>query len=87
MFSLSSDASRILSAMSKSQAIIEFDLEGKVLTANENFCRALGYELKEIVGNHHRMFCDPAYIATPAYHDFCRKIRSRCHRRQEEGDR
>jgi methyl-accepting chemotaxis protein len=76
MFSLSSDASRILSAMSKSQAIIEFDLEGKVLTANENFCRALGYELKEIVGNHHRMFCDPAYIATPAYHDFWARLGS-----------
>ena len=76
MFSLSSDASRILSAMSKSQAIIEFDLEGKVLTANENFCRALGYELKEIVGNHHRMFCDPTYIATPAYHDFWARLGS-----------
>ena len=76
MFSLSSDASRILSAMSKSQAIIEFDLEGKVLTANENFCRALGYELKEIVGNHHRMFCDPAYIAIPAYHDFWARLGS-----------
>ena len=76
MFSLSSDASRILSAMSKSQAIIEFDLEGKVLTANENFCRALGYELKEIVGNHHRMFCDPAYIVTPAYHDFWARLGS-----------
>ncbi|MBN8951762.1 MULTISPECIES: methyl-accepting chemotaxis protein [unclassified Rhizobium] len=74
MFSLSSDASRILSAVSKSQAIIEFDLQGKVLTANENFCRALGYDLKEIVGNHHRMFCDPAYITTPAYHDFWARL-------------
>ncbi|OCJ11023.1 chemotaxis protein [Rhizobium sp. AC27/96] len=74
MFSLSSDASRILSAVSKSQAIIEFDLQGKVLTANENFCRALGYELKEIVGNHHRMFCEPAYVATPAYHDFWARL-------------
>ena len=76
MFSLSSDASRIISAVSKSQAIIEFDLQGKALTANENFCRALGYELKEIVGNHHRMFCDPAYIATPAYHDFWARLGS-----------
>ncbi|MFK0164543.1 methyl-accepting chemotaxis protein [Rhizobium sp. NPDC090279] len=74
MFSLSSDASRILSAVSKSQAIIEFDLQGKVLTANENFCRALGYELKEIVGNHHRMFCEPAYVSTPAYHDFWARL-------------
>lgn len=74
MFSLLSDASRILSAVSKSQAIIEFDLQGKVLTANENFCRTLGYELKEIVGNHHRMFCDPAYVTTPAYHDFWARL-------------
>jgi methyl-accepting chemotaxis protein len=74
MFSLPSDASRILSAVSKSQAIIEFDLQGKVLTANENFCRALGYELKEIVGNHHRMFCEPAYVTTPAYHDFWARL-------------
>jgi len=74
MFSLSSDASRILSAISKSQAVIEFDIQGKILTANENFCHALGYELKEIVGNHHRMFCDPAYVATPAYHDFWARL-------------
>ncbi len=74
MFSLSSDASRILSAVSKSQAIIEFDLQGKVLTANENFCRALGYELKEIVGNHHRIFCDPSYVTTPAYQDFWARL-------------
>ncbi len=74
MFSLSSDASRTLSAVSKSQAVIEFDLQGKVLTANENFCRALGYELKEIVGNHHRMFCDPSYVTTPAYQDFWARL-------------
>jgi len=74
MFSLSSDASRILSAVSKSQAIIEFDLQGKILTANENFCRALGYDLKEIVGNHHRMFCEPTFVTTPAYQDFWARL-------------
>lgn len=65
-----SDAKAILAAMSKSQAIIEFDLSGNILTANENFCRALGYELSEIKGKHHRMFCDPAYTATQDYKDF-----------------
>lgn len=64
------DAKAILAAMSKSQAIIEFDLSGNILTANENFCRALGYELSEIKGKHHRMFCDPAYTATQDYKDF-----------------
>ncbi|GEO85776.1 methyl-accepting chemotaxis protein [Ciceribacter naphthalenivorans] len=64
------DAKAILAAMSKSQAIIEFDLGGNIITANENFCRALGYELSEIKGKHHRMFCDPAYTATQDYTDF-----------------
>ncbi len=50
---LTSDSNAILAAMNKSQAIIEFSLEGKILRANENFCRALGYDLKEIVGQHH----------------------------------
>ncbi len=56
--------------MSKSQAIIEFDLSGNILTANENFCRTLGYELSEIKGKHHRIFCDPTYTATPEYTEF-----------------
>ena len=74
MFNLSSDASRILSAVSKSQAVIEFDLQGNILTANENFCRALGYDLKEIVGNHHRIFCEPSFAAAPAYADFWARL-------------
>lgn len=51
------DAKAILAAVSSSQAIIEFTLDGKILTANENFCRALGYQLSEIQGRHHSMFC------------------------------
>ncbi len=58
MFGLSSDSKYILNAISKSQAIIEFDLKGNILTANENFCNALGYRLSEIVGKHHSMFCE-----------------------------
>jgi PAS domain-containing protein len=56
MFGLASDSGYILGAISKSQAIIEFDLKGNVLKANENFCNALGYNLSEIVGKHHSMF-------------------------------
>ena len=71
IFSLpSADAKAVLAALSRSQAIIEFDLTGNILTANENFCSALGYKLSEIVGKHHSMFCDPAYVASPAYKDF-----------------
>ena len=41
------DCKSVMDALSRSQAIIQFDLTGKILTANENFCAALGYELKE----------------------------------------
>ncbi|MBP2562834.1 methyl-accepting chemotaxis protein [Neorhizobium galegae] len=64
------DAKAVLAALNKSQAIIEFDLSGKVLTANENFCKTLGYALSEIVGKHHSMFCDPNYVKSQAYKDF-----------------
>lgn len=74
MFGLTSDSKYILDAISKSQAIIEFDLKGNVLTANENFCNALGYRLNEIVGKHHSMFCEPAYTATPEYRAFWARL-------------
>ncbi|MBW8320156.1 MAG: PAS domain-containing methyl-accepting chemotaxis protein [Rhizobium sp.] len=64
------DAKAILAAVSSSQAIIEFSLDGKIITANENFCRALGYQLSEIQGKHHSMFCDPTYVASPDYKQF-----------------
>jgi methyl-accepting chemotaxis protein len=73
-FGLSSNASHILDALTKSQAIIEFDLTGRILKANDNFCKALGYELGEIVGKHHSMFCDPAYTATQEYRDFWARL-------------
>ena len=62
-------------AIDKAQAVIEFTLDGHVLTANKNFLDVLGYSLDEIVGKHHRMFCDPGYVATPAYQDFWAKLR------------
>lgn len=64
------DAKAILAALSSSQAIIEFTLDGKIITANENFCRALGYQLSEIQGRHHSMFCDPTYVASQEYKQF-----------------
>tara|TARA_R110000850_G_scaffold67270_9_gene149912 strand:- start:1174 stop:2973 length:1800 start_codon:yes stop_codon:yes gene_type:complete len=71
---LASDEKNILQALKRSLAVIEFDLDGKVLDANESFCRALGYELSEIKGKHHRMFVDPAIVATPAYAEFWKKL-------------
>ncbi|WP_186376905.1 methyl-accepting chemotaxis protein [Agrobacterium sp. DE0009] len=60
----------MLDAISRSQAVIEFDLKGNILTANKNFCAALGYELTEIVGKHHRIFCDNTLATSRAYDEF-----------------
>ncbi|OWO91509.1 chemotaxis protein, partial [Rhizobium esperanzae] len=73
-FGFGSDAKAVLAAMSRSQAIIEFDLTGKILTANANFCAALGYELSEIVGQHHRMFVEPAEVSSAEYREFWAKL-------------
>lgn len=66
----SADNRNILDAISRSQAVIEFDLKGNILTANSNFCMALGYELTEIVGKHHRIFCDRDLASSRAYQEF-----------------
>ena len=68
------NAFAVLAALSKSQAIIEFDLSGRILNANENFCRALGYELSEIVGRHHSMFVEPAVVSSQEYKAFWSKL-------------
>ena len=57
-------------AIHRSQAVIEFSLDGKILTANENFLRTMGYSLPEIVGRHHEMFVPTADRNTPAYREF-----------------
>ena len=56
-----------INAISRSQAVIEFNTEGIIQSANENFLAATGYTLDEIVGQHHRMFCDSQYAETPEY--------------------
>ena len=63
------DAGKI-SAIGKSQAVIEFDMDGKVLTANQNFLAALGYTLSEIVGRHHSMFVSADERDGEAYRAF-----------------
>src|SRR3954454_16906717 len=64
------DAAAKLAALDKSQAVIEFNMDGTIITANANFCAALGYELAELKGKHHSMFCDPAYVASADYREF-----------------
>ena len=64
-----------MNAIDKAQATIEFNLDGTVLTANENFLRLMGYSLDEIRGRHHRVFCEPAYVASADYEAFWAKLR------------
>jgi methyl-accepting chemotaxis protein len=63
-----------IAAINKSQAVIEFALDGTILTANENFLDALGYTLSEIQGKHHRLFVDPAYRESADYRAFWAKL-------------
>jgi methyl-accepting chemotaxis protein len=59
-----------VAALDRAQAVIEFDLEGKILTANDNFLKTVGYTLREIVDQHHSIFCTPDYVTSEEYRDF-----------------
>lgn len=67
-------ANAILTAIDRSQAVIEFDLFGNIITANQNFMGALGYSKEEIVGSHHRMFCEEEFALSLEYKDFWNKL-------------
>ncbi len=66
---------KIISALNASLAIIEFDMDGKILSANQNFLTAMGYEEAEIIGKKHAMFVEPAYAASPDYQAFWATLR------------
>jgi methyl-accepting chemotaxis protein len=68
------DYSGQLAAIGKSQAVIEFSLDGTVLTANDNFLNVLGYSLSDIKGKHHGMFVDPAYRQNAEYKLFWERL-------------
>ncbi len=63
-----------IDAIKRFQAFIEFQLDGTIVTANENFCNCLGYRLDEIQGQHHRMFVDEAYARSHEYKEFWNKL-------------
>lgn len=63
-----------LAAISKAQAVIEFNMDGTIITANENFLVTLGYTLEEVQGQHHRIFVEPAFAASAEYTDFWAKL-------------
>lgn len=63
-------------AIDRSNAVIEFNLDGTIIHANDNFLNALGYSLNEIVGKHHRIFCEPSYAESLEYKQFWEKLNS-----------
>jgi len=63
-----------IAAIGKAQAVIEFNMDGTVITANDNFLHALGYTLDEIKGKHHSLFVDEAYKQSAAYKEFWAKL-------------
>jgi methyl-accepting chemotaxis protein len=68
------DAS-LAQAIDRSQAVIEFDIDGTIRKANENFLNAVGYSLAEIQGKHHRIFCDETYARGREYQQFWEDLR------------
>ncbi len=64
----------LLDAVDRSQATIEFDLEGRILRANSTFCEVMGYREEELLGKHHGIFVDPAEAANPDYSAFWTRL-------------
>jgi methyl-accepting chemotaxis protein len=68
------DYSGQIAAINKAQAVIEFQLDGTIRHANENFLKTVGYSLDEVKGRHHGMFVDEAYRSTAEYRDFWARL-------------
>jgi methyl-accepting chemotaxis protein len=69
-----SEANAKLQAIDRAMAVIEFNLDGSILTANQNFLTRMGYTLAELKGKHHRLFCTPELVNSSAYEDFWRRL-------------
>jgi methyl-accepting chemotaxis protein len=68
------DAGGQIAAIGMSQAVIEFDLDGTIRNANDNFLQTLGYTLDEIKGRHHRLFVEDAFAQSSEYRDFWARL-------------
>ena len=79
----SRDAHAKLDALNRSQAVIEFNLDGTIITANPNFLVAMGYTLEEIQGKHHGIFVDPDARGSAAYREFWDALRRGEHKPSE----
>ncbi len=69
-----SEANAKLQAIDRAMAVIEFNLDGSILTANQNFLTRMGYTLAELKGKHHSLFCTPELVNSSAYQDFWRRL-------------
>ena len=74
MFGVGRDDTHIVDAIQKSQGTIEFTLDGKIITANENFLALMGYELSEVKGKHHSMFVAKDYAESSEYAEFWQRL-------------
>ncbi len=63
-------AQQSLDAINEYNATIAFAPDGTILNASPRFCAAVGYSLEQIIGKHHRIFCNNAYSSTPQYSEF-----------------
>lgn len=63
-----------IEAISKSQAVIEFNLDGSIIRANDNFLNAMGYTFSEVQGQHHSIFVDQEYARSSAYREFWSRL-------------
>ncbi|OLS59747.1 Biofilm dispersion protein BdlA [Pseudomonas putida] len=71
----SRERENLIEALQRSTAVVEFDLQGNVLSANERFLQGMGYTLAALKGKHHRIFCDAAEANSPQYERFWDKLR------------
>lgn len=68
-----------LEALNKSQAVIEFEMDGTIITANDNFLRPMGYTLEEVQGQHHSIFVEPAQRSSNEYREFWARLNTGLH--------
>nr|WP_139470884.1 PAS domain-containing methyl-accepting chemotaxis protein [Campylobacter armoricus] len=66
----------IFNAISNTMAMIEFQIDGTIITANENFLKTMNYSIDEIKGKHHSMFCLPEVVKSQRYVDFWKDLRN-----------
>ncbi|MEW5681473.1 MAG: PAS domain-containing methyl-accepting chemotaxis protein [Pseudomonadota bacterium] len=76
MFGIRSSANDIVSAINSTQAVIQFDLNGNIQSANDNFLNLMGYRLDEVTGKHHAIFVEPQEHNSKEYKEFWQQLRN-----------